>query len=155
MPLPGRRRRRRTAERDGRRWNSRDPSARDGDEQAFEGEGGCGVLLEIAPSLGRNLAACGTRQDCTATATVPLITPQTQFEDRLTQLDLRLTRTMRLGPRYRLQANFDVYNVFNASAMLTPNNTYGSQWRVPVTTIARGAGVLNARLFQFSGRLSF
>jgi len=110
---------------------------------------------EIAPSLGRNLAACGTRQDCTATVTVPLITPQTQFEDRLTQLDLRLTRTMQLGSRYRLQANFDVYNVFNASSMLTPNNTYGSQWRVPVTTIARGAGVLNARLFQFSGRLSF
>jgi hypothetical protein len=110
---------------------------------------------EIAPSLGRNLAACGTRPHCTATVTVPLITPQTQFEDRLTQLDLRLTRTMNLGPSYRLQANFDVYNVFNASSMLTPNNTCGSQWRVPVTTIARGAGVLNARLFQFSGRLSF
>ncbi|MGE3704622.1 MAG: carboxypeptidase regulatory-like domain-containing protein, partial [Vicinamibacterales bacterium] len=36
----------------------------------------------IAPSLGRNLAACGTRTTCTATATVPLIAPQTLFEPR-------------------------------------------------------------------------
>ena len=40
---------------------------------------------EIAPSLGRNLAACGTRVVCTATATVPLRRPQTEFEDRRTQ----------------------------------------------------------------------
>ena len=32
---------------------------------------------EIAPSLGRSLGACGTGVPCTATATVPLITPQT------------------------------------------------------------------------------
>ena len=51
---------------------------------------------------------------------MPLIPPQTQFEDRLNQLDLRLSKVMRMGPRYRLQANFDVYNVFNASSMLTP-----------------------------------
>jgi hypothetical protein len=110
---------------------------------------------EIAPSLGRNLAACGTRAVCTATALVPLIAPQTQFEDRRTQLDLRLSRTFRAGGRARAQANFDVYNVFNSSAILGLNNTYGRQWRVPVTSIATGAGVLNGRLFQFSGRVSF
>lgn len=110
---------------------------------------------EIAGSLGRNLSACGTRPVCTATALVPLITPQTEFEARRTQLDLRLSRQFRLGPRLRAQANFDVYNVFNASSILGLNNTYGSQWRVPVTSIAVGPGVLNARLFQFSGRLSF
>jgi carboxypeptidase family protein len=110
---------------------------------------------EIAPSLGRNLAACGTRVVCTATAMVPLIAPQTQFEDRRTQLDLRLSRLFRLGATVRAQANFDVYNVFNASSILGLNNTYGRQWRVPVTSIAIGSGVLNGRLFQFSGRVSF
>ena len=38
----------------------------------------------IAPSLGRNLAACGTRAVCTATVSVPLIAPKTQFEPRRT-----------------------------------------------------------------------
>jgi hypothetical protein len=110
---------------------------------------------EIAPSLGRNLAACGTRVVCTATAVVPLIAPQTQFEDRRTQLDVRLSRVFRLGATVRAQANVDVYNVFNASSILGLNNTYGRQWRVPVTSIATGAGVLNGRLLQFSGRVSF
>ena len=32
---------------------------------------------EIAPSLGRNLAACGAQVVCTSRATVPLIVPQT------------------------------------------------------------------------------
>ena len=109
---------------------------------------------EIAPSLGRNLAACGTRPVCTATALVPLIASQTQFEDRRNQLDLRLSRIFRAGA-VRAQANFDVYNVFNSSAILGLNHTYGRQWRVPVTSIATGAGVLNGRLFQFSGRVSF
>ena len=38
----------------------------------------------IAPSLGRNLAACGSRIVCTNTAAVPLIVPNSQFEDRMT-----------------------------------------------------------------------
>ena len=109
----------------------------------------------IAPSLGRNLAACGTRAVCTATATVPLIAPQTQFESRRTQIDLRLSKLFRMGPRLRLQANLDVYNALNANAILGLNNTYGTQWRYPVTSIATGAGSLNGRLFQFSGGLTF
>ena len=40
----------------------------------------------IAPSLGRNLAACGTRVVCTARATVPLVAPQTLFEGPRTHL---------------------------------------------------------------------
>ena len=54
----------------------------------------CGQHAEIAPSLGRNLASCGTRTPCTSTATVPLIVPGTMFEDRITRLDLRLTKRL-------------------------------------------------------------
>src|SRR3989442_5136883 len=110
---------------------------------------------EIAPSLGRNLAACGTRPICTATALVPLIAPQTQFEARRNQLDLRLSRLFRLGPKLRVQANFDVYNVFNAASILGLNNTYGSQWRVPASRLATGSGGLNRPLFQFFRRMRF
>jgi hypothetical protein len=111
----------------------------------------------IAPSLGRNLAACGAQTTtCTATATVPLIAPQSAFEARRTQLDLRVTKLVKLGPKLRLQANVDAYNVLNATSLLGVNSAFGPQWRypaVPASTI--GASILNPRIFQFSGRLSF
>ena len=53
---------------------------------------------------------------CTATATVPLIVPQTMFDDRLTRLDLRIAKRFDVTSRTRLQANFNIYNVFNGSA---------------------------------------
>ena len=46
----------------------------------------------IAPSLNRNLAACGTRVVCTSTATIPLIAPQTLYDDRLSRLDLDIAK---------------------------------------------------------------
>ena len=39
-------------------------------------------------------------------------------------------------------------NVFNASAVLTVNGTYGSQWR-------QVQSILSGRLLQFSGDLTF
>jgi hypothetical protein len=103
---------------------------------------------EIAPSLGRNLAACGTRPVCTATATVPLIVPQTMFEDRLSRLDVRFGKRLALTERLRLQANVNVYNVFNGSAISILNANYGSQWRLPSL-------VQDGRMVQFSGTLTF
>jgi hypothetical protein len=110
---------------------------------------------EIAPSLGRDLAACRGRVPCTATATVQLLPPQTYFEAWRNQLDLRLSRVFHLGARLQAQANFDVYNVLNASSVITPNQTFGPTWRQGISNIANGAGTLNPRLFQFSGRLTF
>ena len=81
---------------------------------------------QISPSLGRSLAACGTRSPCTATVTIPLVAPNTLFESRSTQLDLRLTKLLRLGSRMRLQANVDVYNALNANTVLAVNNTYSA-----------------------------
>ena len=99
------------------------------------------TTAEIAPSLGRPLSG-GTR-----TAAVPLLIPQTLREPRRTQVDLRLTKTITLSNR-RVQANFDVYNVFNTSPVLGENNAFGSTWRQPTL-------ILNGRLIQFSGRVDF
>lgn len=96
---------------------------------------------EIAPSLGRNLAG-GAR-----TATVPLIKPQTLFEDRLSRLDLRLTRSFQLA-RARLQANVDFYNALNASSIRSVNSTYGPSWRTPTQ-------ILDPRIVQFGGTVYF
>jgi Carboxypeptidase regulatory-like domain len=103
---------------------------------------------EIVPSLGRNLAACGTRVPCTATATVPLIAPGTIYDHRIRRLDLRLTKLVRLSQRLRLQGNLDLYNAFNGSGVVQVNNAYGSQWRQPTE-------VQDPRIVQFSAQLSF
>jgi len=105
---------------------------------------------EIAPSLGRNLAACGARtiETCTATVAVPLFNPGQSFEARRTQLDLRLTKNVQLSAKLRLQANLDLYNATNSAALLTTNSTFGGQWRNPTA-------IVNGRLLQVSGRLTF
>jgi hypothetical protein len=106
----------------------------------------------IAPSLGRNLGACGTAALCNATAPVPLIAPDTEWEPRRHQLDLKLAKAITVGDKARLQANFGIYNVFNASSILTVNTNYGNiageQWLQPLS-------ILGARTLQFSGRLTF
>jgi hypothetical protein len=103
---------------------------------------------EIKGPLGRSLAACGTRPTCTATAPVPLIVPQARFEARITRLDLRLAKFVKVGPKARLQGNLDIYNIFNASSVLQLTTAYGADWLKP-TLLADG------RLIQFSAQLTF
>jgi hypothetical protein len=104
----------------------------------------------IVPSLGRDLAA-GVR----GTATVPLIAPQTMFEARRNQLDLRATKLLRLTTKLKLEASVDIYNVFNASDVNLSNNTYGPTWLRPLNDAYSGGAILTGRLVEFSGRLTF
>jgi hypothetical protein len=97
---------------------------------------------QVVPSLGRNLAA-----GAAATVTVPIVPPQTMFEDRLTQLDVRFTKILKVG-RGRLQGMFDIYNIFNANTVLVSRNTYGPAW-------LNAGQVLGARLFKFGAQLDF
>ena len=103
---------------------------------------------EIAPSLGRNLAACGTRVPCTATATVPLVAPGSLYDHRIRRLDVRFTKLIRLNQRLRMQGNVDIYNVFNGSGVVQVNNAYGPQWRQPTE-------VQDPRILQFSAQILF
>jgi len=85
---------------------------------------------QIAPSLGRNLAACGAAAVCNATTTIALIPNQSVFEDRINQVDVRLAGTFKVRGM-RLQPSFDLYNVLNSSPILARNNTLGAQWGTP------------------------
>ena len=102
----------------------------------------------IAPVLGRSLAACGTRANCTNTAVIPLMAPMTQFEDRYTRLDLRLGKKINLSPRMRLQANLNIYNIFNGSAIQVENLNYGPLWLQPSL-------IEDGRMVQFSANFTF
>ena len=76
-----------------------------------------------------------------------IIRPMTEFEDRLTQLDLRFIRNFRMRGA-RLQATFDVYNVFNAATVLSENYQYGATWRSPTS-------LLDARVFKVGVQVDF
>ena len=110
---------------------------------------------EIAPSLGRSLAACrGATTTCNATAAVPLVAPLTMWEERRTQVDLRLSKRFAIGQRGHVKANVDIYNVFNDNSVLGLNQNYGAQWLRPIAFISQEA-FLQGRFIQFSGEWSF
>jgi hypothetical protein len=96
----------------------------------------------IAPSLGRDLSGGAL------TANVPLVAPQTVFEGRIRRLDLRLTKIFQLTSKVRFQANLDAYNAFNSGAIQTVRTAFGANWLSPAT-------ILDPRLFQLSGQISF
>ena len=110
---------------------------------------------EIQPVLGRRLAACGTQVTCTATFQVPLVAPMAMFEDRRTQLDLRISKIFKLGTKGRLQANFDIYNALNANAVLGVNPNYGSRWQFPIAAQVGTEAMMNGRSIQVGGELRF
>jgi Carboxypeptidase regulatory-like domain len=97
---------------------------------------------EVAPSLGRSLAG-GAR-----TVNIPLIVANTMFEGRIRRLDVRLTKHFQLTRQMRLQANVDLYNALNSSAIQNINTTYGPSWLTPTQ-------ILDPRIMQISGQLSF
>jgi hypothetical protein len=102
---------------------------------------------EIAPSLGRNLAACGTRVPCTATFLVTLMEPNQEFEERSKQLDLRFAKNIRVGPA-RIRGMFDIYNVFNGSNVAVMFTRYGPAWLRPTE-------VMGGRLLKFGAQVDF
>ena len=73
--------------------------------------------------------------------------PQTLFEDRILQIDLRLTKVFRLGGS-SLDVNLDIYNLLNASAVTNVNATFGPNWR-NVTQI------MAARYFKLGAQIDF
>ena len=105
---------------------------------------------QIRDVLGRNLSACPSQTvpTCTQTVRTELIPPNTVFEPRLTQVDLRVSRLFRLGGTRRVRGTLDVYNVFNASSVLSMTPTYGAAW-------LNAAQVLSARLLRIGAQLDF
>ena len=94
----------------------------------------------VAPSLGRPLS------NNAANTTVNVITPGTEWADRVNQLDLRFGKILRFG-RTRTALNVDLYNALNTDAILTQSNEY-SAWQRPLL-------LLPARFFKFSMTMDF
>ena len=103
---------------------------------------------QVQSVLGRSLAACPATGNCTQTLRTELIPPNTMFEPRLTQVDLRVARSFRMMGTTRLRGSLDIYNIFNASSVLSMTPTYGASWR-------NAAQVLSPRLLRVGAQLDF
>jgi hypothetical protein len=97
---------------------------------------------DVFPTLGRNLSGGAT------SVTIPLVAPQTLFEDRISRLDLRLSKSVRVRGRARVQINLDAYNALNSNAIRAVISTYGARWRQPQQ-------ILDPRIVQIGGQVSF
>ena len=95
---------------------------------------------QVASSLGRPLA---TRNS----VTIDVLEPGSEYGERLVQLDLRLTKILNFGGT-RMRAMFDMYNIFNANAVLEENVSFDAQWLSP-------RAILPGRLLKFAFQFYF
>jgi hypothetical protein len=98
---------------------------------------------QVSQSLGRPLSAAST-------VVVNIVTPGTLYGERMNQIDLRVSKSIKFGQR-RLEGMFDLYNALNQNAILQVNNTYGTSgasWMVPLR-------ILPARLIKFGVQVDF
>lgn len=84
-----------------------------------------------ASTLGRAPASAGN-------LTIPLIKRQTMFEDRITRLDLRLSKIIRIK-KLRVQANLAAYNVLNSGGIRSIISQFGPRWRNASQVLDRGS----------------
>jgi len=105
----------------------------------------------IAPALGRNLSACPASGTCTATKSVQMIQPGTEYARYQNQLDLRLSKRIRVG-RYTFRGDANLYNVFNSDFANSINTTFSTS---ASNQFMRPTAVLLSRLFKVGGQIEF
>jgi hypothetical protein len=100
----------------------------------------------IAPALGRNLSA-----GAGATKSIQLIAPGTVWNPFLSELDMRLSKRIRVG-RYTLRGDLNLYNVFNSDYTSTINTTFSTAAN---NQFMRPTAVVQGRLFKIGGQIDF
>jgi hypothetical protein len=95
-----------------------------------------------SPSLGRPVAGVPT-------FTVNLITPHSFIGDRINELDVRLSKVIRIG-KTKTNVGIDIYNALNAAAALSYNQAFipNGAWLTPTS-------VMSARFAQLSAQFDF
>ena len=66
----------------------------------------------------------------TTVANIPLVAPGTVFGNRISRIDLRLSKVFQID-NFRLQLNLDAYNALNSSAIRAYNLVYGPGYLNP------------------------
>jgi hypothetical protein len=97
----------------------------------------------IAQSLGRPPSGNVT------SVSINLIEPGSKYGDRINQLDFRVAKILRFGST-RSTVSLDLYNVANANAVLTYNQTF-----VPNGNWLQANSILTGRLARISAEFSW
>jgi hypothetical protein len=100
----------------------------------------------IAPALGRNLSA-----GAGATKSIQLIAPGTVWDPYLSELDLRLSKRVKVG-RYHFRGDLNLYNAFNSDFISTVNTTFSTAAN---SQFLRPTAVIQGRLFKIGGQIDF
>jgi hypothetical protein len=81
--------------------------------------------------------------------TVPLVAPMTQYGDRINQLDINVSKTLKFG-RVTVQPKIDFFNLLNRAPVTSVLGlNYGTQ------AYNQPSVVLNPRTFQLGGVVRF
>jgi hypothetical protein len=112
-------------------------------------------LLAYLPLTTQQLTAALGRPPVAATTTVALLPSGTDqgnlsaalFDQRLNQVDLRLTRIFHMS-KGRIQGIAELYNVTNTRPSQANITTYGNTWLKPTS-------ILGGRLFKFGAQIDF
>src|SRR5205823_485100 len=84
-----------------------------------------------------------------ASLPVPLIAPNTEFGDRINQLDFNVSKTIKVS-RLSVQPKFDLFNALNRSPVYAVRTlNYGT------TSYLQPQSILNGRVFQLGAILKF
>ena len=84
--------------------------------------------------------------------TVNLIEPGTLYGERISQLDVRVTKVLRVG-RTRIAAGIDLYNALNSSDALTYNTSFFAG--LANGSVGLPTSVMTPRLLRFTADVSF
>ncbi len=122
---------------------------------------GAGSVWLITPTTAYNAASpCVAQGKCTAgqlvdpgmtvaSLSVPLVAPNTEFGDRINQLDFNVTKTIKFG-RASIQPKFDLFNALNVSPVYAIRGlNFGT------TSYMQPSSILVGRVFQLGAILKF
>jgi hypothetical protein len=102
----------------------------------------------LASTLAASLPNTLGRTPTQSALSVALIEPGTMYSDRLNQVDARIAKIFKVGPRARVQGTVSAFNLFNANAPTTINNTFGPSWQLP-------SKIMQARFVKFGAQVDF
>ncbi len=122
---------------------------------------GAGTVWLITPTTAYNASSpCVAQGKCAAgqlvdpgmtvsSLSVPLVAPNTEFGDRINQLDLNVSKTIKIG-RISVQPKFDLFNALNVSPVYSIRGlNFGT------ASYKQPSSILVGRVFQLGAILKF
>src|SRR5438093_770258 len=115
---------------------------------------------EVSRSLGRHLSSCPSQTAATCSQTVaidlipniPNVNIGSMYGERIKQLDMRFSRIFKFGERRKVQANFDVYNIFNGNTVLNEQTRYTTAANNPWRNVLQ---IMGGRLVKLGAQVNF